>query len=180
MCLRGKEKGKGNGKAKVAIMPKPRRPIDRYDAGMRALLEFATALAVVWAPTAFAQEVPDYHGRWQGAFLMAASAGPGGVSRPSQVHQGAIEIALDGSVRGGVPEAGCTLAGSGSAYVTSANATLELTLANCADTRFNGRYSGKLIGNPPLGYASLRLAGVGVPGNAADGDGPQLSAIVRR
>ncbi len=149
---------------------------------MRALLEFATAVAVLWVPIALAQEMPDYHGRWHGAFLMAAGAGAGGVSRPSQVHQGTIDIATDGLVRGSVTEAGCTLTGSSSAYVSGANATLELTLAGCADARFNGRYSGKLIGNPSLGYASLRLGASSAAsgsGSAADGTGPQLSAIVR-
>ncbi|CAN5863966.1 hypothetical protein BH11PSE13_BH11PSE13_13230 [soil metagenome] len=146
---------------------------------MRALLEFATALAVLWVPIALAEEIPDYHGRWQGPFLMAAGAAAGSGSRPSQVHQGVIDIATDGSVRGSVSDAGCTLAGSSSAYVSSANAALELTLAGCNDARFNGRYSGKLIGNPLLGYASLRLSGASGSGGVADSAGPQLSAIVR-
>ena len=44
------------------------------------------------------------------------------------------------------------------------------------------RYSGELIGNPPLGYASLRLGALGAASRSdsdTDGTGPQLSAIVR-
>lgn len=130
-----------------------------------------------WAQTQEAPEYTNYHGIWRGRFLFAAEQATGRTGAPAQVHNGLLDLSDDGALRASIPDAGCVATGSSSAFVSSANASLDLTLAKCTDLRFNGHFVGKLLTNPLLHYASVRLAPAGPP---ADDGGAELSAIVRR
>ena len=86
-----------------------------------------------------------------------------------------IQIDQNGTVQGSVPDAACLLAGSSADYVTPANATIDIDISGCRDVRFNGRYSGKLLNNPALKYASIRLSSM----HSLESGTAQISAIIR-
>ena len=142
-------------------------------APMRSLLVLAAAAL---APFAQAQEYTRYRGAWQGPFLLYVAQQDTGVQGAPAVYDGSLQIAPDGSVQGRLPDAACTLSGSSSDFVSPANATLELDVRGCRDDRFNGHFAGKLIGNPILKYASLRLSSM----RSLDAGTAQVSAILRR
>ena len=125
---------------------------------------------------ALAQEYTNYHGAWQGQMLFQMSNESGVAQGAPAVHAGTLEIASDGAVRGQVPGAGCVLSGSSVDFVSIANASIDLSLTGCKDTKFNGRFTGKLINNPTLKYASLRLSFM----RSLDSGTAQVSAILRR
>lgn len=128
------------------------------------------------ASGALAQEYTDYHGAWQGQMLFQM-ANESGISQGAPaVHPGTLEIAADGAVRGQVAAAGCVLSGSSADFVSVANASVDVSLAGCKDAKFNGRFTGKLITNPTLRYASLRLSFT----RSLDSGSAQVSAILRR
>lgn len=119
----------------------------------------------------------NYRGAWQGAFLFTSGESVGQPATPARTHEGALEITPDGAVHGTLGASGCTLTGTASSFVSPANATLDVGLSGCGDARFNGRYAGRLINNPALRYASLRLGRL----QAATAEtGARVSAIVRR
>jgi len=140
---------------------------------MRTLLVLAAASLI---PLAQAQEYTRYHGGWQGPFLLYVTQQDTGAQGTPAVYDGSLQIADDGSVRGQLPDAACTLNGSSSDFVSPANASLELDVSGCKDTRFNGHFAGKLINNPVLKYASLRLSSM----RSLDAGTAQVSAILRR
>jgi hypothetical protein len=142
---------------------------------MRTLLVLAAASL---APLAQAQapEYTRYHGGWQGPFLLYVTQQDTGAQGPPAVYDGSLQIAADGSVRGQLPDAACTLSGSSSDFVSPSNASLELDVSGCKDGRFNGHFAGKLINNPVLKYASLRLSSM----RSLDAGTAQVSAILRR
>ena len=91
------------------------------------------------------------------------------------VYPGTLQIEVDGAVRGSVPDAACLMAGSSVDYVSPVNASIDLDVSGCRDERFNGRYSGKLINNPILKYASIRLSST----RSLEAGTAQISAIIR-
>ena len=140
---------------------------------MRHLLVLAAASL---AHAVQAQEYTRYQGGWQGPFLLYVTQQDTGAQGPPAVYSGTLQIDPDGRVHGELPEAACTLAGSSSDFVSTANASLELDMSGCKDTRFNGHFVGKLINNPVLKYASLRLSSM----RSLDAGTAQVSAILRR
>ncbi|WP_076997267.1 hypothetical protein [Variovorax sp. KK3] len=140
---------------------------------MRLLLVLA---AVTLAPMAHGQEYARYLGGWQGSFLLYVAQQDTGAQGPPEVFDGSLQIAADGSVRGQLPEASCTLTGSSTDFLSSVNASLDLDVSGCKDSRFNGHFVGKLINNPILKYASLRLSSM----RSLDAGTAQVSAILRR
>jgi len=142
---------------------------------MRPLL-FVTAAAFAAAAVQAQPSYANYHGAWQGPVLFNLWQERVGSQDAPAVHAGTLEIASDGGVSGQVPGAGCRLAGSAADFVSAANASLDITFDGCRDTRFNGRYSGKLISNPVLNYASLRMSFT----RSLDSGTAQVSAILRR
>ncbi|NDZ16877.1 hypothetical protein C7T35_02240 [Variovorax sp. WS11] len=140
---------------------------------MRSLLVLAAASL---APALHAQEYTRYLGGWQGPFLLYVTQQDTGAQGPPAVFNGSLQIANDGSVRGQLPDAACTLSGSSTDFVSAANASLELDMSGCKDARFNGHFAGKLINNPALKYASLRLSSM----RSLDAATAQVSAILRR
>ena len=86
-----------------------------------------------------------------------------------------IAVALGNAVRAGEADAACTLAGSSMDYITPANASIDLVASGCRDARFNGHFVGKLILNPQLRYASIRLSSM----RSLDAGTAQISAIIR-
>ncbi|HJS02053.1 MAG TPA: hypothetical protein VJ832_01180 [Variovorax sp.] len=140
---------------------------------MRSLLVLAAASL---APALHAQEYTRYQGGWQGPFLLYVTQQDTGALGPPAVFDGSLQIASDGSVRGQLPDAACTLSGSSTDFVSPANASLELDMSGCTDARFNGHFAGKLISNPALKYASLRLSSM----RSLDAATAQISAILRR
>ena len=140
---------------------------------MRSLLVLAAASL---APALHAQEYTRYQGGWQGPFLLYVTQQDTGALGPPAVFDGSLQIASDGSVRGQLPDAACTLSGSSTDFVSPANASLELDMSGCTDARFNGHFAGKLISNPALKYASLRLSSM----RSLDAGTAQVSAILRR
>jgi hypothetical protein len=60
-------------------------------------------------------------------------------------------------------------------YITPANASIDLVASGCRDARFNGHFVGKLILNPQLRYASIRLSSM----RSLDAGTAQISAIIR-
>jgi hypothetical protein len=135
----------------------------------------ALVVAALFGTTAQAQDYTHYRGAWQGPFLFSVVQPDVGTQGAPVVHPGAIQIDPDGTVRGSVPEAACTMAGSSADFVSPANASLDLTLSGCRDARFNGHFSGRLINNPILKYGSLRLSSM----RSLDAGTAQLSAIIR-
>ncbi|MEJ7687303.1 MAG: hypothetical protein WKG52_10105 [Variovorax sp.] len=133
---------------------------------------FAAALV----GTAQAQPDNHYQGAWQGPFLFYVVHSDSGARGKPAVHAGAIQIDADGAVHGQVPGAACRMTGSSTDYVSAANASIDLTVSGCADARFNGHFSGKLINNPVLKYASLRLSSM----RSLDEGTAQVSAVMRR
>lgn len=132
-------------------------------------------LAASLAGAVQAQEYTRYQGAWNGPFLFYVVQQDTGAQGPPEVYPGVLQIDADGRVHGNVPEATCTLTGSSMDYVSPANATVELTVAGCRDTRFNGHFSGKLINNPALKYGSIRLSSM----RSLDSGTAQISAIIR-
>jgi hypothetical protein len=142
-------------------------------APMRTLLVLAAASL---APLVQAQEYTRYQGGWQGPFLLYVTQQDTSAPGPPAVFEGSLQIADDGSVRGQLPDAACIMSGSSTDFVSSANASLELDMSGCKDARFNGHFAGKLINNPALKYASLRLSSM----RSLDAATAQISAILRR
>ena len=139
---------------------------------MRYWLALAAASLAQTVP---AQEYTRYHGGWQGPFLLYVTQ-QDTAQGPPAVYSGSLQIDGDGSVRGQLPEAACTMRGSSSDFVSTANASLDLDISGCKDTRFNGHFVGRLINNPALQYASLRLSSM----RSLDAGTAQVSAILRR
>jgi hypothetical protein len=146
-----------------------------YHAAMRFLL-IAVAAATFAGVPAQAQDHTRFHGAWQGPFLFYVVQQDNGAQGAPQVHAGSLRIDADGTVRGSVPDAACTISGSGVEYVSPANASLALTLSGCADARFNGHFTGRLINNPALRYASLRLSSM----RSLDAGIAHISSIMER
>lgn len=142
---------------------------------MRYSLLVAVA-ASSWTMAAQAQEYTRYQGGWSGSFLFYVAQQDTGAQGPAEVFPGTLQIEVDGTVRGAVPEAACTLAGSSMDYITPANASIDLVASGCRDGRFNGHFVGKLISNPQLKYASIRLSSM----RSLDTGTAQISAIIRR
>ncbi|VTU25994.1 hypothetical protein H6CHR_02506 [Variovorax sp. PBL-H6] len=140
---------------------------------MRTLLVLAAASLATLAQS---QEYTHYHGGWQGPFLLYVTQQDTGAQGSPAVYDGSLQIAADGSVRGQLPDADCILSGSSTDFVSPANAALELDISGCKDIRFNGHFAGKLINNPILKYASLRLSST----RSLDADTAQVSAILQR
>lgn len=142
---------------------------------MRYPLLAAVAVASTWTAAAQAQEYTHYQGTWSGPFLFYVAQPDTGAEGPPAVFAGSLQIELDGTVYGAVPEAACTLAGSSVDYITPANASIDLVATGCRDTRFNGHFVGKLINNPALKYASIRLSSM----RSLDTGTAHISAIIR-
>ena len=140
---------------------------------MRYLPAVVAALLVA---SVQAQEYARYQGTWRGSFLFYVAQADSSAQGPPAVFDGTLQIDGAGIVRGEVPEAACRIAGSGIDFVSQANATLELDLNGCRDARFNGHFTGRLINNPILRYASLRLNSM----RSLDAGMAQISAIIRR
>ena len=122
-----------------------------------------------------AQEYTRYQGSWSGPFLFYVAQQDTGTQGSPEVFAGTLQIEIDGAVRGAVPDAACTLAGSSMDYITPANASIDLVASGCRDARFNGHFVGKLILNPQLRYASIRLSSM----RSLDTGTAQISAIIR-
>jgi hypothetical protein len=122
-----------------------------------------------------AQEYTRYQGGWNGPFLFYVAQPDTGTQGPPEVFTGTLQIEIDGAVRGAVPDAACTLAGSSMDYISPANASVDLVASGCRDARFNGHFVGKLILNPQLRYASIRLSSM----RSLDTGTAQISAIIR-
>lgn len=137
-------------------------------------------LAIVASPllaaAAHAQDYTRYQGEWNGPFLFYVVQQDTGTQGAPEVFSGTLRIDADGRIHGDVPEATCVLKGASMDYVSPANASIELDLSGCLDARFNGHFSGKLINNPVLKYASLRLSSM----RSLDAGTAQISAIIRR
>ncbi|WP_431275803.1 hypothetical protein ACQ858_05780 [Variovorax ureilyticus] len=137
---------------------------------------FIAAVAVAsLAGAASAQDYTRYQGAWNGPFLFYFTQEDGGAMGPPMVYPGTLDIERDGTVRGSVPDAACLMAGASADYVSSVNATIDLDVSGCHDVRFNGRYSGKLLNNPALKYASIRLSSM----RSLETGTAQISAIIR-
>ncbi|MBB3177849.1 hypothetical protein [Variovorax sp. Sphag1AA] len=137
---------------------------------------FLVAVAAVsLAGAAMAQDYTRYQGTWNGPFLFYFTQEDGGALGPPMVYPGTLEIERDGAVRGSVPDAACLMAGSSADYVSPVNATIDLDVRDCRDVRFNGRYTGKLLNNPALKYASIRLSST----RSLETGTAQISAIIR-
>jgi hypothetical protein len=128
------------------------------------------------AGTVQAQEYTRYQGAWQGSFLLTVVQQDTGAQGPPAVHPGELQIEPDGTLRGAVPEAACTMTGTTTDYISPANASLDLMMSGCRDKRFNGHFVGRLINNPILRYASLRMSSM----SSLDVGTAQVSAIIRR
>ena len=142
---------------------------------MRYLLLVAVAASSL-TMAAQAQDYTRYQGAWNGPFLFYVAQPDTGAHGPPEVFTGTLQIELDGAVHGAVPEAACKLAGSSMDYITPANASIDLQASGCRDPRFNGHFIGKLINNPLLRYASIRLSSM----RSLDTGTAQISAIIRR
>lgn len=135
----------------------------------------ALLLTVAVHAPAQTQDYTHYQGSWEGAFLFYVAQPDSGAQGAPEVHQGSLQIDSSGALRGSIPEAGCVLSGSSTDYVSPANASIDLLASGCRDTRFNGHFTGKLINNPALRYASLRLSSM----RSLDAGTAQLSAVIR-
>jgi len=122
-----------------------------------------------------AQDFTRYQGAWNGPFLFYVAQQDTGAQGAPEVFEGTLRIEPDGTVHGAVPDAACTLAGSSMDYVTPANASIDVVASGCRDARFNGHFVGKLILNPQLKYASIRLSSM----RSMDTGTAQISAIIR-
>jgi len=136
----------------------------------------AFVAACSFAVAVQAQDYTRYQGAWNGQFLFFVAQPDTGAAGAPEVFPGSLQIEPDGSVRGEVPDAACTMEGSSTDYVSPANAQLDLSVRGCRDTRFNGHFSGKLLNNPVLKYGSLRLSAM----RSLDEGTAQVSAIIRR
>jgi hypothetical protein len=123
-----------------------------------------------------AQDYSHYPGHWSGPFLLFVARQDTGAQGPAEVYPGTLQIDPDGAVHGRIPGAACVFSGSSSDYVSPANASIDLMASGCRDERFNGHFVGKLIENPLLKYASLRISAM----HSLDAGIAQISAIIRR
>ncbi|MBO9514240.1 MAG: hypothetical protein J7549_08990 [Variovorax sp.] len=135
----------------------------------------AAVAAVSLAGATQAQDYTRYQGAWSGPFLFTFAQQDTGAMGAPAVYPGTLQIEVDGAVRGSVPDAACLMAGSSVDYVSPVNASIDLDVSGCRDERFNGRYSGKLINNPILKYASIRLSST----RSLEAGTAQISAIIR-
>ena len=140
---------------------------------MRNFLVAVAAASLAGA--AQAQDYTHYRGAWNGPFLFYFAQEDGGALGSPMVYPGTLEIEHDGTVHGSVPDAACLMAGSSGDYLSPVNATIDLDVTGCNDTRYNGRYRGKLLNNPALKYASIRLSST----HSLETGTAQISAIIR-
>jgi hypothetical protein len=140
------------------------------------LLAFVAASTLAGAAPARAQDYSHYPGGWSGPFLLFVARQDTGVQSPAEVYPGMLQIDTDGRVRGSIPGAGCTFSGTSSDYVSPANASIDLMASACRDDRFNGHFVGKLLENPVMKYASLRISAM----HSLDAGVAQISAILHR
>lgn len=140
---------------------------------MRHFLAAVAAASLVSATQA--QDYTRYQGAWNGPFLFYFAQQDTGAMGAPAVYPGTLQIEPNGAVRGSVPDAACLMAGSSADYVSPVNASIDLDVSGCRDVRFNGRYSGKLINNPILKYASIRLSST----RSLEAGTAQISAIIR-
>lgn len=145
-----------------------------YHSAMRPSLLVVVA-AASFAGAAQAQDYAHYQGAWNGSFLFYVAQQDTGALGPPEVYPGTLQIEADGAVGGSVPDAACMMKGSSTDYVSPINASIDLDVSGCRDTRFNGHYNGKLLNNPALKYASLRLSSI----RSMDAGTAQISAIIR-
>jgi hypothetical protein len=149
------------------------REASRYHPAMRFHLLALVAAASLACP---AQAQDDrYPGAWHGPFLLYVAQPDTGAQGPSEVFDGSLQIDASGALRGSIPDAACMLAGSSVDYISSANASIDLMASGCKDLRFNGHFTGKMIVNSKLRYASLRLSSM----HSLDEGMAQISAVLR-
>jgi hypothetical protein len=149
----------------------------RYHPTMRILLlAFVAASTLAGAAPARAQDYSHYPGAWSGPFLLFVAQQDIGVQSAAEVYPGMLQIDPDGTARGSIPGAGCIFSGTTGDYVSPANASIDLMASACKDDRFNGHFVGKLIENPVMRYASLRIIAM----HSLDAGIAQVSAILHR
>jgi len=79
-----------------------------------------------------------------------------------------------------IDEAGCKLSGLHTQFVTATNASIDVTVSGCSDSRFNTRYSGHLLGNAAAKESKLQLNAVAMtllPGRVSQAS---IDAVLRR
>jgi hypothetical protein len=103
-------------------------------------------------------------GAWRGPLQFQVTVDGKRDGAAQAVQPAVIDIAADGEVTGVIPNAECRISGLATQFVTPRSASLDVTLKNCKDTRFNARYGGHLHANPGAREAALSLSSVsGLP-----------------
>lgn len=118
-------------------------------------------------------------GAWRGPAQFHVVAGGQRDLTAHRVSPLVIELAADGKVTGIVSEVGCKLSGLTTQLVMPTVANVDVTLTQCADSRFNTRMSGTLTAHASAREAKLYLASVGYT-RASQVQQLTLDAVLRR
>lgn len=91
-----------------------------------------------------------------------------------------IELKESGEMSGIMSEAGCKLSGLTTQFVAPHMASIDVTLKNCRDGRFNARFSGHLMVNRAAKEAKLSLNAVALAVPTAKMEVASLAAVLKR
>jgi Domain of unknown function (DUF4124) len=119
-------------------------------------------------------------GTWRGPAQFQFSSGGVRSADAHAIGPMVIELQPDGRVRGVIDEAGCKLSGLHKQFTYPESASIDVTLSECKDTRFNTRYSGHLIGSAAAKQSKLQLNAVAMsllPGKVSQAS---IDAVLKR
>jgi hypothetical protein len=118
-------------------------------------------------------------GTWRGPAQLHVVEGANRDLGAHRVVPTVIELGVDGKVTGVIPEAGCRLSGLTSTFVSATNASVDVTLTGCQDSRFNTRMTGHLFVHSGEKEARLNLNANAVRPNLTVRQ-VSLQAVLRR
>lgn len=87
-----------------------------------------------------------------------------------------IDLQPDGRIRGTIEEHGCKLSGLHTQFVSPANASVDVMLSGCQDSR----YTGHLVANAGARESTLRLSAIAVAALATKVSQASIDAVLRR
>jgi hypothetical protein len=99
-------------------------------------------------------------GAWRGPLQFQVTVDGKRDGAAQAITPAVIDIAPDGEVKGVITNAECQISGLATQFVTPRSASLDVSLKNCKDARFNARYSGYLNANAGAREATLSLNSV--------------------
>ena len=125
-------------------------------------------------------EYATARGAWRGPLQFQVTVDGKRDGAAQAVTPAVIDIAPDGEVKGVITNADCQISGLATQFVTLRSASLDVSLKNCKDTRFNARYSGYLNAHAGAREATLSLNSVSASIPFGKNQHASLQAVLKR